>query len=100
MRLPATFPEGVGTAEDSIGFLVDGISDVLTPKRGDLESPPSNLDQSEGRHMIGVCKTATDTVGILNPTSIVRSVVSGLDGADLQSGIQADEVQLEGQLNA
>ena len=73
---------GVGVADDPIGFLVDSISDVLSPERDDLESPPSNLDQSEGRHLIAVCKTEAMTVGVLNPASLIKSIVTGSDLPD------------------
>lgn len=74
--LRSDLPPEIRTADDSIGLLVDEISDVLTPERSDLESPPPNLKQSEGRHMVAVCKTCSATVGILNPASLVKSVIS------------------------
>jgi len=73
---------GVAAADDPVGFLVDSISDVLSPDREDLESPPPNLDQSEGRHLIAVCKTEAMTVGVLNPASLIKSVTGGVDAPE------------------
>ncbi|MCB9726383.1 MAG: purine-binding chemotaxis protein CheW [Spirochaetaceae bacterium] len=68
---------GLRTAEDSIGFLVDEIADILTPEDRDLESPPPNLDQTDGRHVVAVCKTEESIVSVLNPAAIIRSEIQG-----------------------
>lgn len=57
---------GLETSDDTIGVLVDAISDVVMPERNDLEGPPANLAAFTAPLVAGVCKTGDHTVTVLD----------------------------------
>lgn len=94
-------PEGIGTEDATIGLLVDRISDVLSPKAQDIEPPPPHLRAFEHPYVIAVCKTATHTVGVLNPAALVEvtteQTVRSLEGLP---GSTPNLGSIEGKTNA
>lgn len=79
--LSSRFPEEIGTDDSTVGLLVDRISDVLSPSSRDLEAPPPHLHADERSFLIAVCKTASSTVGIVNPAAIVKKTAAATTGS-------------------
>ena len=62
---------GLFTSEDKAGLLVDRIADVVNPSAKDIDAPPPNLKGVAREFLWGVCKTETDTIGILDTQAVL-----------------------------
>ena len=51
---------------EAIGLLVDRISDILTLREDEIDSPPTNVDGVDGRLMSGVYTLDSDIVVLLD----------------------------------
>lgn len=51
---------------EAIGFLVDRISDILTLRDDEINSPPTNVGGVDGRLMSGVCTLDSEIVVLLD----------------------------------
>jgi purine-binding chemotaxis protein CheW len=51
---------------ESIGLLVDRISDILTLRADEIDPPPTNVDGVAGRLMSGVCTLDSEIVVLLD----------------------------------
>jgi purine-binding chemotaxis protein CheW len=51
---------------ESIGLLVDRISDILTLRADEIDPPPTNVDGVGGRLMSGVCTLDSEIVVLLD----------------------------------
>ncbi|MEM7412902.1 MAG: chemotaxis protein CheW [Myxococcota bacterium] len=93
LKTTAEFMDGE-IADDKMGFLVDRITDIVTPSRSDLEAPPANLSARAAPYVVGVCKTRSSALGILNPKPLLsaddavyeRFAATGLPEAIAQEG--------------
>jgi purine-binding chemotaxis protein CheW len=56
----------VRAGEESIGFWVDQISDIITLDTSEIAPPPSNLSGADGRFFKGVYQSQTEIVVVLN----------------------------------
>lgn len=56
----------VNCNEESIGLLVDGISDILTLRSSQIDTPPTNVNGIQGRFFSGVHTLESEIVVILN----------------------------------
>lgn len=56
----------VNCNEESIGLLVDGISDILTLRSSQIDPPPTNVNGIQGRFFSGVHTLDSEIVVILN----------------------------------
>jgi len=56
----------VNSQGESIGLLVDRISDILTLRSDQISPPPSNVDGVQGRFLSGVHTLDTEILVILN----------------------------------
>lgn len=62
----------VDSGGEYIGLMVDAISNVVTAKKTDLEPAPANISGVRGTCFVGVLKTETDLIGILNIDEILK----------------------------
>lgn len=69
----------LASTEDKVGLLVDRISDVVTPASDQLEPPPPNLDGPGSAYLVGVCKTETNTMGVLDLRRLLDYNPSGAE---------------------
>ncbi|MCP3985600.1 MAG: chemotaxis protein CheW [bacterium] len=72
-ELQRTHSGELSTSPDKVGLLVDSIADVVTPENDQLEPPPPNLNGIARNLLWGVCKTKTDTIGILDAEKILAT---------------------------
>lgn len=59
------------TSQDTIGFLVDDIGDVIEVEDHDIEPPPANLGEVDGRFLSGVVKLDNGLLVLLNVEEIL-----------------------------
>jgi purine-binding chemotaxis protein CheW len=52
--------------QDRTSFLVDEIGDVVTVDNGDIEPPPANIGDIDGRFLSGVIKLDNTLMGIIS----------------------------------
>ena len=57
--------------QDAVGLLVDDIGDVVQATESDIESPPANVADVQGRFFSGVIELADDLLVILNMKEIL-----------------------------
>jgi len=62
----------VKSKEEYIGFLTDGISDVLLINLNDVESPPANIGGIQGKFFKGVYKTEDKLIGLLDIDKVLE----------------------------
>ena len=62
----------VKRGDEQIGLLVDTIEDTVVAKVEDILRPPSNMQGTDGRFFIGVCKTEDSLVSILDLKAILE----------------------------
>jgi purine-binding chemotaxis protein CheW len=58
--------------EEQIGLLVDTIEDTIMTRAEDILMPPSNIQGTESRFFLGVCKTPESLVTILDLKAILE----------------------------
>ncbi len=78
------------SCDDKLGLLVDRISDVVNPQEDQLEPPPPNLGGVSAAFLVGVCKTESETMGILDVKSLLRREVDSVEtevSAPSQAGV-------------
>ncbi len=59
--------------DDKVGLWIDAIGEVVTPRSGELEPPPSNLEASVSRLLRGVCQTEVAAIGLLDLNQLLES---------------------------
>ncbi|MEZ6070731.1 MAG: chemotaxis protein CheW [Pirellulales bacterium] len=59
--------------DESIGFLVDRVSDILTVERHQINPPPTTVEGVEGRLISGVCALETELLVILDVDALLTS---------------------------
>ena len=59
--------------DDKVGLWIDAIGEVVTPRSGELEPPPSNLEASVSRLLRGVCQTEAAAIGLLDLNQLLES---------------------------
>jgi len=62
----------VNSEDEHIGLLVDSISDVAIAKKDDIEPAPSNIGGVKGKYFMGVLKTETQLIGILDIDEVLK----------------------------
>jgi purine-binding chemotaxis protein CheW len=70
-RGEAVKPVGCG---DTVGFLVDGVGDVVQATDAIREPSPANVGETEARFLSGVVKTDAGLVALLDVAAIVKVV--------------------------
>jgi purine-binding chemotaxis protein CheW len=59
-------------SEESIGLLVDSVSDVIIAKHDEIEPPPSNVSGITGVFFEGIYKMDTDLIAVLNIQEVLK----------------------------
>ena len=62
----------VNSDDEHIGLLVDSINDVVLAKKNNIESAPSNIGGVKGKFFLGVVKTETQLIGILDIDEVLK----------------------------
>ncbi len=62
----------VKSKDEYIGFLTDGISDVLRINLNEVESPPANIGGIQGIYFKGVYKTENKLIGLLDIDKVLK----------------------------
>ena len=62
----------VKSKDEYIGFLTDGISDVLRINLNEVESPPANIGGIQGIFFKGVYKTEDKLIGLLDIDKVLK----------------------------
>jgi len=60
------------TSKDTIGLIVDRISDMILVDESDIEPPPANLGGVDGRYLGGVIKQEGNLVALLRIEEILK----------------------------
>ncbi len=58
--------------EESMGLLVDGVSDIINAPVEEIDPPPSNLSGLAGAYFLGIFKKEDSLVAILNIGEILK----------------------------
>lgn len=58
--------------DESIGLLVDSVSDVVSADPADIEAPPSNVGGITGAYFDGIYKLETELVVVLDKDELLR----------------------------
>lgn len=57
---------------ETVGLLVDGVSDIVVTRPDQIEKPPANLNGVDGRFFTGVYDTPTDIVVVLSLDEVLQ----------------------------
>lgn len=68
--------DGMDLGEDIVGFLIDGMDDVLTVRDSEILPPPPNLVEVDGELIDGVIKLGEKLVLVLKVTEILKRVMN------------------------
>lgn len=60
------------TVNDMVGLLVDSIGDMVTADTREIESPPANIGEIDGRFMLGVLKMKNRLLIILKNSEVLK----------------------------
>ncbi len=60
------------TGEDPVGLLVDSIGDVVVAEEAEIEPPPPNLGDIDGRFLSSVVELKQDVLVILNVAETIQ----------------------------
>lgn len=63
--------EDLMTSGDAVGLLADSIGDVVEEDESEIEAPPPNLGELDGRFLSGVIKLEDDLLVLLNAEAIL-----------------------------
>ena len=61
----------VRAGDESVGLLVDRISDIITVDRDSIAAPPANVSGAEGKYFSGVYRSDSEIVVILDIEEIL-----------------------------
>ncbi|MGE0201451.1 MAG: chemotaxis protein CheW [Candidatus Melainabacteria bacterium] len=61
------------SCEDKIGLLVEDIQDVITVEQGEIEPPPANVGQIDGKYLSGVVKLDNKLVSIISIEKVLEA---------------------------
>ncbi len=67
---------GMNLGEDIVGFLIDGMDDVLTVGKDEILPPPPNLVEVDGELIEGVIKLGEKLVLVLDVTEVLNRVMN------------------------
>ncbi len=56
---------------ETLGFLVDRISDILALKSGEIDPPPTNIKGIQGKYFLGVHALETEILVLLNLDAVL-----------------------------
>jgi len=67
-----TASEEESNNQDRVGFMIDTIGDIITVEEEDLESPPANVGDIDGRYLTHVIKQKSLVVSVLNVSRLLN----------------------------